>query len=277
MSTKSAVGKLLGQDGNIIVPKAFADLMDGLDGGAVLTDLAVWQANHGDWFWRTDVLIAERQHVSPYATKNARAKLMAAGLLEMRMQGQPAKAHYKLDMDAVLALACAETVEPLRARPPEMIGASPGESGGALLLKREVKNTESNDSGRDANGAPVNGGAKASSPVNKRAARPAAGKVAQADIQAMVDTMALARGYPPANYARHVKAAKRLILAGRTPADVEQTVAYIRRECRNMDGQPVTMETVSKYIGLACPPSRAPSEGDALRALPDWVVDGAAA
>lgn len=113
--------------------------------------------------------------------------------------------------------------------------------------------------------------------VVKRAARPAAGKVAQADIQAMVDTMALARGYPPANYARHVKAAKRLILAGRTPADVEKTVAYIRRECRNMDGQPVTMETVSKYIGLACPPARVQAAGDSPRALPDWVVDGAAA
>lgn len=127
----ATLAKMLGQDGNIIVPKAFADIMGGLDGGAVLTDLAYWQATHGDWFWRTDALIAARQHVTPYAAKHARGKLIAARLLELRMQGQPAKAHYRLDLDAIMDLAGADPVQPLRARPPESDGSGPPESKGA--------------------------------------------------------------------------------------------------------------------------------------------------
>ena len=69
-------------------------------------------------------------------------------------------------------------------------------------------------------------------------------------IRAMVDTMEVARGYPVANYARHTRPAKRLILMGHTPDDVRRTVDYIKRECKHLDGQPLTMETVSKYIGI---------------------------
>lgn len=70
-------------------------------------------------------------------------------------------------------------------------------------------------------------------------------------IRAMVDAMEAARGYPVANYARHTRAAKRLVKMDRTPDDVRRTVNYIKRECKHLDGQPVTMETVSKYIGIA--------------------------
>lgn len=159
--TNETWARLIGQDGNIIVPKVFADLMGGLDGGAVLADLAWWQASHGDWFWRTDSLIAERQHVSPYAVRHARGKLTAAGLLEQRMQGQPAKAHYRLNLDAVLALAGDKDINPLGSRPIEIVGAGPTESNGsrprdldgALLLKREVKGTVKTPVGADANDA----------------------------------------------------------------------------------------------------------------------------
>lgn len=144
--TNNALAKLLGQDGNIIVPKAFADLMGSLDGGAVLVDLAYWQGVHGDWFWRTDALIAERQRVSSYAAKQARARLAAAGLLEMDMRGQPAKAHYRLDLDAVLKLTGENSVEPLRARPYQLMGSGPtetggsstGEIGGSLYIQEKV-------------------------------------------------------------------------------------------------------------------------------------------
>ena len=70
-------------------------------------------------------------------------------------------------------------------------------------------------------------------------------------IRAMVDAMEAARGYPVANYARHTRAAKRLVKMDHTPDDVRRTVNYIKRECKHLDGQPVTMETVSKYIGIA--------------------------
>ena len=120
----------------------------------------------------------------------------------------------------------------------------------------------------------------ATQPSRERASKPevvevtppaAPGKVSQADIRAMVEAMAAARGYPPANFSRHTRAAKRLILLGHTPGDVTRTVAYIRRECAHLNGQPVTMETVSKYIGIAAPIRLAPTPGTE-RELPDWMA-----
>lgn len=143
--------QLVGQDANVVVPSAFADYMDGLEGGAVLADLVWWQAKHGDWFWRTDALIAERQHVTLYAVKRARDKLTRAGLLSQRMAGQPAKAHYRLDLDRVLAVVTqaprSRPTENTRSRPTENGKAGPHENGRSsppespppIQLKGEVK------------------------------------------------------------------------------------------------------------------------------------------
>lgn len=141
---------LVGQDANVIVPSAFAQLMGGLDGGAVLADLVWWQSTHGDWFWRTDALISDRQHVTLYAVKRARDLLTRKGLLAQRMAGQPAKAHYRLDLDAVLSAVArspksspsdfdrSRPQEPDRSSPPQSNGASPDQSGRSFQLKGEV-------------------------------------------------------------------------------------------------------------------------------------------
>lgn len=89
-------------------------------------------------------------------------------------------------------------------------------------------------------------------------------------IPEMVGALAEARGYPIGNFARHVRAAKRLIDQGHDPADVVRTVEYIRREAKYLDGQPVSMETVTKFIGLACPPA---TVHEAPVMMPDWITE----
>lgn len=91
------------------------------------------------------------------------------------------------------------------------------------------------------------------------------GKVAQDDIRAMVDALAEARGYPIANYPRHVRDAKALIKAGRTPDDVRRVVEHLLRERREFfvaQGNPLTMTTVSKYASVVLDRS---SSGAAVR------------
>lgn len=286
----TTVAKMLGQDGNIIVPNAFADIMGGLDGGAVLTDLAFWQATHGDWFWRTDALIASRQHVTPYAAKQARGKLIAAGLLRFEMRGQPAKAHYSLDLDAIMDRAGADPPQPLRARPLEIEGAGPIESGGArgggiggAIPKGVVKRTKTKAFPEGADTASAHAGPPGIASWASAAESEGPNGVAieaqeeqgppPPTIPEMVGALAEARGYPIANFARHVRAAKRLIDQGHGPLDVVRTVEHIRREAKYLDGQPISMETVSKFIGLACPPS-VPVLAPAT--MPDWIAEGAA-
>lgn len=91
-------------------------------------------------------------------------------------------------------------------------------------------------------------------------------------IAEMVEALALAREYPIVNFGRHVRAAKRLLQLGFGLHEVRRTVEYIRREARYLDGQPISMETVSKFVGVACPPQTAPA---APARLPDWVAEGA--
>lgn len=91
-------------------------------------------------------------------------------------------------------------------------------------------------------------------------------------IPEMVEALAAARGYPIANFPRHVRAAKRLIALGYGPREVERTVHYIRGAAPYLDGQPLSMETITKYIGLAIPNRAVPP---APARIPDWVSEGA--
>lgn len=78
-------------------------------------------------------------------------------------------------------------------------------------------------------------------------------RVSQDQIRAMVDTLGEARGYPIANYARHVRDAKALVKAGRTPDDVQTIVGHLLRERRDffvVQKNPLTMTTVSKYASV---------------------------
>lgn len=113
-----------------------------------------------------------------------------------------------------------------------------------------------------------------SEPMAKPARKPRAPKD-QADAQPialLVDALGEARGYPIANFKRHVRAAKRLMELGHSPEDVRKTVAHIKREVRIMDGQPISMETVSKYIGIVCNKRGGCLHIGAAVAAPDWLV-----
>lgn len=121
------------------------------------------------------------------------------------------------------------------------------------------------------------GGAQAPAapePMVKPARKPRAPKD-QSDAQPialLVDALGEARGYPIANFKRHVRAAKRLMELGHSPEDVRKTVAHIKREVRIMDGQPISMETVSKYIGIVCNKRGGGLHIGAAVAAPDWLV-----
>ena len=253
--TGAELAALSGQRNVLVIRRPFVEWLGHVSDALLLDQLFYWQGQAGEgsaWAMTADEM-SDHLCLGVKSLSASRKRLVAAGLLTAERRGIPARMHYTFDS----------------AKAAEMFSEHVASNGGAssalgrhrqrLVAEHSIyKMGEDKDVWTPEAGAhnPPEETPPAADPPQlakpERKARPTkAVEPGMLDaIRAMVDTMESARGYPVANYARHTRPAKRLILMGHTPDDVRRTVDYIKRECKHLDGQPLTMETVSKYIGI---------------------------
>ena len=258
---------LAGQENVVIIRRPFVDWLGHVPDALLIDQVLYWQSEAGDgqWWHKPDALMADRLCLSVRAIAQARDRLVARGLVQTERRGLPCRTFYLANLDAIaegfsehVAQGCVTSSAFSQNWTRE--NAEPSIEDGVKVLKTK----------------PLPKGAKGKKPLGPaQEARTAAEDETPAPtIAAMVEALAEARGYAVANFPRHAKAAKRLLGLGYGPPDVRRTVEHIRREARYLDGQPISMETVSKFVGLACPRTAAgPSPAPAL--VPDWIAEGA--
>lgn len=290
MNGRSLVAALCGQDNIIVVRRPFLEWLGHMS-DAILIDQALYHqdiAGDDEWWSRSDDRMAGALGMSIASLGRSRARLIALGLMETARRGIPARIHYRINLQAVHDGLTAH----LAARGVLVIGDKSAHDDvtdpqftqnertvGVIVSEPSIYEGGVEGNVKDIAQPPTErpGGAQTppdSEPMAKPDRKPRAPKD-QADAQPialLVDALGEARGYPIANFKRHVRAAKRLLGLGHSPADVRKTVAHIRREVRIMDGQPISMETVSKYIGIVCNKRGGGLHIGAAVAAPDWLV-----
>lgn len=271
--TGAELAALSGQRNVLVIRRPFAEWLGHVSDALLLDQMMYWQDQEGAgkaWTMTEDEM-ADHLCMGVRALAASRKRLESAGFLAVTRLGIPARLHYVFHSDKA-AEAFGEHVKANGA-------ASSAKqrhwrrSRAEHSISKIVEDKDVWTPGAGAHNPPVETPPTAATPQlakPERGARPTkAPESGMLDaIRAMVDTMEAARGYPVANYARHTRPAKRLILMGHTPDDVRRTVDYIKRECKHLDGQPLTMETVSKYVGIV---AAKPKAGPIPLAAIDWA------
>lgn len=274
MNGRELVAALCGQDNVIVIRRPFVAWLGHVADALLIDQALYWQDGAGDeqWWHRSDDEVCERLCMTLHSLYQARGRLIALGLMETTRKGIPARIHYRVNVQAVVDGLSEQVIPKGKTSTADSEYKDCGSKEPSIegVVKGNVKDIAQPPAERP-------GGAQtpaAPEPMAKPARKPRAPKD-QTDAQPialLVDALGEARGYPIANFKRHVRAAKRLMDLGHSPADVRKTVAHIRREARIMDGQPISMETVSKYIGVVCNKRGGGLHIGVAVSAPDWLV-----
>lgn len=254
--TGAELAALSGQRNVLVIRRPFAEWLGHVSDALLFDQMMYWQDQEGAgkaWTMTEDEM-ADHLCMGVRALAASRKRLESAGFLVVTRLGIPARLHYVFHSDKA-AEAFGEHVKAngaaSSAKQRHWRRSRAEHSISKTLEDKDVWHPEAGAHNMPGQTATAADPPQLTKPERKARQTKKTEPGMLDAIRAMIDAMEAARGYPVANYARHTRAAKRLVKMDHTPDDVRRTVNYIKRECKHLDGQPVTMETVSKYIGIA--------------------------
>lgn len=98
-------------DRPIAFQRAFVRIGAGITGALFLSQAVYWSSRTNDtdgWFYKTQAEWEEETGLSRYEQEGARKSLKKLGVLEEVLYGVPAKLHYRVNVDSLLAYLSAE-------------------------------------------------------------------------------------------------------------------------------------------------------------------------
>lgn len=90
-------------DRPIAYQPSFIALGAGVTGAVLLSQLVYWHNRMDGWFYKTQAEITAETGLTRYEQEGARKKLIAAGVLEEKLQGVPAKLFFRINAEALEA------------------------------------------------------------------------------------------------------------------------------------------------------------------------------
>lgn len=100
-----AFAALAGQESIIVIRRPFVAWLGHVSDALLMDQLIYWQdaAGAGEWFPMGDASLAAHLCLSEYEISQARARLVASGMVEAARLGIPARMHYRLDVGSAFA------------------------------------------------------------------------------------------------------------------------------------------------------------------------------
>lgn len=91
-------------DRPIAFQPSFVAIGAGVTGAVLLSQLVYWQNRMDGWFYKTQAELTTETGLTRYEQEGARKKLIAAGVLEEKLRGVPAKLFFRVNEIALETL-----------------------------------------------------------------------------------------------------------------------------------------------------------------------------